>query len=73
MEYANVAQSPKLRNLVEDSYGSALLDTGCSTTVCGVDMLENYSNTLEYMIEIVSKKNHQVHLSLLAMVLRSHH
>ena len=46
MEYANVAQSHKLRNLVGDSYGSALLDTGCSTTVCGVDWLENYSNTL---------------------------
>ena len=50
MGYTNgAAREPnKLSGLVPESYGCALLDTGCSTTVCGEDWLENYR---EYMSE----------------------
>ena len=45
--YANENnRSKKLDSLMEESYGCALLDSGCSTTVCGSNWLENYCQQL---------------------------
>ena len=46
--------------LVEDSSGHALLDSGCSKTVCGLNWFEDYIGTLtdydrSFMVE--SKSN----------------
>ena len=42
-------QYNKLNKLVSDSHGYALLDTGCSTTVCGEEWLNHYvQNLTEY-------------------------
>lgn len=38
--------SEKLNKLVSDCYGHALLDSGCSTTVCGEMWLSNYYDSL---------------------------
>jgi hypothetical protein len=39
-------QTRKLGNLLNESYGKAILDTGCSTTVCGEKWLNNYIGSL---------------------------
>ena len=45
--YSNgAAKSEKLNKLVQDSSGHALLDSGCSRTVCGVSWLNDYMGTL---------------------------
>ena len=50
MGYTNEAKkSSKLEGLVQETYGYALLDTGCSTTVCGVNWLNNYC---EYLSDV---------------------
>ena len=37
----------KLNNLVRESQGCAVLDTGCSTTVCGTQWLKMYMDSLD--------------------------
>ena len=47
--YSNGAtKSQKLNMLVKDSSGHALLDSGCSKTVCGLNWFEDYIGTLSY-------------------------
>ena len=47
MGYTSEARKTnKLDSLVQESYGYALLDSGCSTTVCGADWLHNYCEYL---------------------------
>lgn len=46
--YANAttAQSAKLQSLISESHGHVVLDTGCSSTVCGSKWYETYVNEL---------------------------
>ena len=46
MGYTNASGCSKLQNLIKDSKGCAVLDSGCSTTVCGVEWYEEYINQL---------------------------
>ncbi|KAK3875455.1 hypothetical protein Pcinc_019667 [Petrolisthes cinctipes] len=47
MGYAGDASSGgKLQKLVEESKGCAVLDTGCSTTVCGQEWMKYYISEL---------------------------
>ena len=47
MGYTNSdKRNRKLESLIEQSNGYAVLDTGCSATVCGAGWLENYLNGL---------------------------
>ncbi|CAL4234854.1 unnamed protein product [Meganyctiphanes norvegica] len=43
----NVSANNTLQTLVLESYGHAILDSGCATTVCGEIWLNNYINSLE--------------------------
>ncbi|CAL4080386.1 unnamed protein product [Meganyctiphanes norvegica] len=43
----NVSDNNTLQTLVLESYGHAILDSGCATTVCGEIWLNNYINSLE--------------------------
>ena len=44
--FAKQDKSSKIQVLVEESYGCALLDSGCSTSVCGEQWLDNYLENL---------------------------
>ena len=44
--YTDDTKDVKLENLMKETYGSAILDTGCSTTVCGEKWLNNYIECL---------------------------
>ena len=46
MGYTNQTEKSKLKNLISESHGCAVLDSGCSTTVCGINWFENYVNEL---------------------------
>ena len=39
-------EGEKLKKLVSETYGKAVLDTGCSTTVCGEIWLKNFIDNL---------------------------
>ena len=46
MGNSNGAKNGKLRNLLSESNGYAILDTGCSSTVCGNTWFDNYVSEL---------------------------
>ena len=46
MGYTSEKRSCKLQNLITESEGCAVLDSGCSNTVCGVEWFNTYLNTL---------------------------
>lgn len=51
--------APKLQTLLKESEGGAVLDTGCSTTVCGRPWLDAYTGSLsdyerEHIVEVPS-------------------
>ena len=46
MGYASADKGSKLPSLVEESQGFAVLDTGCTNTVCGAAWYETYVNGL---------------------------
>jgi len=44
--YTNQSEGRKLNQLVKDSFGCAILDSGCSTSVCGQQWFEEYEGSL---------------------------
>ena len=63
----NSSQNTKLSQLVSDSSGCAVLDTGCSNTVCGTSWLENYLSQLsDFELANIAEELRRQH-SLLAM------
>ena len=42
MGYTNATRNTKLNSLISESKGHAVIDTGCSTTVCGSKWFDNY-------------------------------
>lgn len=46
MGYTSGDNTKKLNSLMDESQGCAVLDTGCSTTVCGIGWLENYASSI---------------------------
>ena len=55
--FAKQDKSSKIQLLVEESYGCALLDSGCSTSVCGEQWLNNYLDSLsEYEKSLVKEE-----------------
>ena len=59
MGYTNGERNTKLEALLEESQGCAVLDSGCSNTVCGVQWFNNYIGQLtEYeMSKIVERSS----------------
>ena len=44
--YAKEGQGCKLKSLLEESKGCAIIDSGCATTVCGVEWVNAFMDTL---------------------------
>lgn len=44
--YTDKKDEKKLENLLNETYGFAVLDSGCSTTVCGEEWLSNFLGSL---------------------------
>ena len=44
--YTNDDRNSKLEALISESHGCAVLDTGCTTTVCGADWFNSFMNEL---------------------------
>ena len=51
MGYTNGSQNKKLETLVMESSGCAVLDTGCTTTVCGHLWYQDYMSTLSEQVK----------------------